>query len=141
MQTIAASVQEVSDVVAEISAASREQAIGIEQVNKAVVQMDEVTQQNAALVEQVAAAATALDHQARELIDAINFFRLGQVTSTDTLPAPRSAPMALGHEGGNEAGPAPRPAPARRPSAATARRDKARPGRVFDHRDDEWTEF
>jgi methyl-accepting chemotaxis protein len=145
MQTIAASVQEVSDVVAEISAASREQAIGIEQVNKAVVQMDEVTQQNAALVEQVAAAATALDHQARELIDAINFFRLGQETSTDTLPAPRSAPrsapMALGHEGGNEAGPAPRPAPARRPPAATARRDKARPGRVFDHRDDEWTEF
>jgi methyl-accepting chemotaxis protein len=53
------SVQHVSDVVSEISAASQEQTAGIDQINVAVTQMDETTQQNAALVEQAAAAASA----------------------------------------------------------------------------------
>ncbi len=44
--------KKVSDIVAEIAAASREQSSGIEQVNRAVMQMDEMTQQNAALVEE-----------------------------------------------------------------------------------------
>ncbi|MBS0155138.1 MAG: hypothetical protein JSS38_11120 [Nitrospira sp.] len=39
----------VSDIIAEISAASQEQASGIDQVNKAVMQMDETMQQNAAM--------------------------------------------------------------------------------------------
>ena len=47
----------VTDIMAEITAASQEQSSGIEQVNQAITQMDEVTQQNAALVEQAAAAA------------------------------------------------------------------------------------
>ena len=45
------SVKRVTDIMAEISAASQEQSSGIEQVNQAVTQMDGVTQQNAALVE------------------------------------------------------------------------------------------
>ncbi len=142
MQAIVAAVQEVSDVVAEISAASREQAIGIEQVNKAVVQMDEVTQQNAALVEEVAAAAAALDNQARELKAAIDFFRVGGSIAADALPAARPAPFALGHEAA--------PAAGRRLSAGRRAgsgvqpgtlRESPRPGRVFDHRDDDWSEF
>ena len=47
----------VADIMADISAASRDQSAGIEQVSLAVSQMDEVTQQNAALVEEAAAAA------------------------------------------------------------------------------------
>ncbi len=42
--------KKVTDIVAEITAASHEQSSGIEQVNKAVMQLDELTQQNAALV-------------------------------------------------------------------------------------------
>ncbi|KAG0753482.1 hypothetical protein G6F22_021431 [Rhizopus arrhizus] len=49
MGEIVASVQRVTDIMAEISAASQEQSAGIEQVNQTVVQMDETTQQNAAL--------------------------------------------------------------------------------------------
>ncbi len=49
LEQIVLSVKKVSDIVAEIAAASREQSSGIEQVNKAVMQMDEMTQQNAAL--------------------------------------------------------------------------------------------
>jgi methyl-accepting chemotaxis protein len=46
----------VTDIMAEILAASQERTAGIEQVNQAITQMDQVTQQNAALVEQAAAA-------------------------------------------------------------------------------------
>ena len=59
LEQIVSSVKKVSDIVAEIAAASREQSSGIEQVNRAVMQMDELTQQNAALVEQATAASQA----------------------------------------------------------------------------------
>jgi methyl-accepting chemotaxis protein len=50
MQEIVGSVKKVSDLIAEIAAASEEQSTGIEQVNVAVTQMDQVVQQNASLV-------------------------------------------------------------------------------------------
>jgi len=70
-------VKKVSDIVAEIAAASQEQSAGIEQVNKAIVQMDEVTQQNGALVEEAAAASVALDDQAKSLDNLVSFFNIG----------------------------------------------------------------
>ena len=70
------SASRVNDVVAEITAASREQSAGIGQVTQAVAQMDHVTQQNAALVEQSAAAAASLASQADRLMAAVSFFRL-----------------------------------------------------------------
>jgi methyl-accepting chemotaxis protein len=70
-------VKKVSDVVAEISTSSREQASGIEQVNKAVTSMDAVTQQNAALVEEASAAAQALMEQAANLSKLIAGYKVG----------------------------------------------------------------
>jgi methyl-accepting chemotaxis protein len=67
LEQIVAAVKKVSDIVAEIAAASREQSSGIEQVNRAVMQMDELTQQNAALVEEATAASQAMAQQAGEL--------------------------------------------------------------------------
>ncbi|WP_118184513.1 methyl-accepting chemotaxis protein [Paraburkholderia phosphatilytica] len=69
-------IKQVSDIVAEIAAASEEQGRGIEQVNLAVNQMDQVTQQNAALVEQAAAAAQSLEEQATTLKGAVAIFKL-----------------------------------------------------------------
>ena len=63
MEEIVHSVKRVTDIMAEISAASKEQSGGIEQVNTAVMQMDKITQQNAALVEQAAAAAKSMEDQ------------------------------------------------------------------------------
>jgi methyl-accepting chemotaxis protein len=60
-------VKKVTDIVAEIAAASHEQSAGIDQVNKAVMQLDELTQQNAALVEEASAASQAMAEQARGL--------------------------------------------------------------------------
>jgi methyl-accepting chemotaxis protein len=69
-------VKKVTDIVAEIAAASQEQSAGIDQVNNAVSQMDEMTQQNAALVEEAAAAARAMQEQANELTRQMGFFQL-----------------------------------------------------------------
>ena len=64
---IVASVKRVTDIVAEIAAASAEQSRGIDQIGRAVTQMDQATQQNAAMVEQAAAASEAIVEQARAL--------------------------------------------------------------------------
>src|SRR5450756_2164860 len=60
MNEIVTAVKRVTDIMAEIAAASDEQSAGIEQVNQAIMQMDDVTQQNAALVEEAAAAAESM---------------------------------------------------------------------------------
>lgn len=76
MQEIVSSVQRVTDIMGEITAASVEQSSGIDQVNQAVSSMDEVTQQNAALVEEAAAAAESLVEQAESLIEVVSVFKL-----------------------------------------------------------------
>jgi methyl-accepting chemotaxis protein len=75
MGKIVASVGCVTEIMAEISAASQEQSIGIEQVGQTITQMDETTQQNAALVEEATAAARQMDQQARALQEAVAMFR------------------------------------------------------------------
>jgi methyl-accepting chemotaxis protein len=67
LEQIVTSVKRVSDIVAEIAAASGEQSAGIEQVNRAIMQLDELTQQNAALVEEASAASLSMAEQARHL--------------------------------------------------------------------------
>ena len=84
MGEIVASVQRVTDIMAEIAAASQEQSAGIEQVNQTITQMDETTQQNAAVVEEVAATAGDLRQQSQGLEEAVSVFRLGQ-SSTDQV--------------------------------------------------------
>ena len=76
MDEVLTSVKRVTDIMAEITAASQEQSAGIQQVSTAVSQMDEVTQQNAALVEEAAAAAESLEEQGARLAKAVSRFRL-----------------------------------------------------------------
>jgi hypothetical protein len=87
MQEVVASVRRVSDIMAEISAASGEQSAGIEQVGAAIQQMDLVTQQNAALVEQAAAATESMQDQARSLAEAVSVFKLDQASAPAFAPA------------------------------------------------------
>src|SRR6185437_11142206 len=76
LEEIVGSVKRVTDIIAEISAASQEQASGIDQVNKAITQMDEGTQQNAALVEETASASQSMKEQANELLHKISVFKI-----------------------------------------------------------------
>ncbi|ARL12447.1 methyl-accepting chemotaxis protein [Burkholderia pseudomallei] len=76
MQDIVARVDQVRAIIAEISAASREQSGGIEQVNLAVTQIGAATQQNATLIADAERAAAALRDEAAQLAHAVSVFRL-----------------------------------------------------------------
>ncbi|AUG23818.1 methyl-accepting chemotaxis protein [Burkholderia pseudomallei] len=76
MQDIVARVDQVRAIIAEISAASREQSGGIEQVNLAVTQIGAATQQNATLIADAERAAAALRDEAAQLAQAVSVFRL-----------------------------------------------------------------
>jgi methyl-accepting chemotaxis protein len=76
MNEIVSSVQRVSDIIGEITAASSEQSDGIGQINGSVTQLDQMTQQNAALVEESAAAAESLREQAVRLAEVVSTFKL-----------------------------------------------------------------
>ncbi len=78
LEEIVASVKKVSDIVAEIAAASREQSSGIEQVNRAVMQMDELTQQNATVVEQATTAARNMTGLTQSLNQSMARYRLAE---------------------------------------------------------------
>ena len=94
MSEIVGSVQRVSDIIGEITAASGEQSSGIAQVNTAVNQLDQMTQQNAALVEESAAAAESLKDQAIKLAQVVQVFRLGSPANDGVarLTAPEKMP-------------------------------------------------
>jgi len=161
MTEIVASVQRVSDIIGEISAAAAEQSSGIGQVNQAVAQLDQMTQQNAALVEESAAAAESLKDQSRQLAGAISSFKLGERTGTSTaaLPAkvvarqviqragtvkastrPMAAPSKTAAQAPGKAA-APRSAPpASAAPAATAKAPATRTGNSSDA-SDEWESF
>ena len=95
MGEIVASVQRVTDIMAEISAASQEQSAGIEQVNQTVVQMDETTQQNAALVEEASAAARSMEEQAQALSESVSVFKLhANAAPTPVVAKPAKAASA-----------------------------------------------
>ncbi|WP_049431153.1 methyl-accepting chemotaxis protein, partial [Stenotrophomonas maltophilia] len=130
MGEIVASVQRVTDIMAEISAASQEQSAGIEQVNQTVVQMDETTQQNAALVEEATAAARAMEDQAAQLADAVAIFRLdNQVSAAVKAVAERVEPARVTTVARPQ--PTSTPAPVRRSSNAS----------TFVASDSDWQEF
>jgi methyl-accepting chemotaxis protein len=145
MSEVVASIQRVTDIMAEISAASQEQTGGIEQINQAISQMDNVTQQNASLVEEAAAASEALQDQAAKLAGLVSVF---QIDDRATAPAPASAPApkaavraasAVAALAAPGTGPAVRvakaaPAPARAPVRAPAKAPAVRGA-------EEWEEF
>ena len=87
MADIVASVQRVTDIIQEMSAATAEQSQGIGAINGAVGQLDGMTQQNAALVEQSAAAAESLKNQAGRLNETVARFRLASHGAEPLQPA------------------------------------------------------
>jgi methyl-accepting chemotaxis protein len=98
MGEIVLSVKKVSDLVAEIAAASQEQSQGIGQINTAVAQMEQVVQQNASLVEEASAATESMKDQAAALLNAVSRFELGEPPPIATRPQPsmmRGAPAPL----------------------------------------------
>lgn len=86
MTGIVTQVQNVTNMINEISAATSEQTTGLTQISEAVVQLSDVTQQNAALVEESAAAADSLNDQARYLVGMVGRFRLDAQAAPGNVP-------------------------------------------------------
>jgi methyl-accepting chemotaxis protein len=126
---IVTAVKKVSDIIADINAASEEQASGIEQINTAVTQMDRTTQQNAAMVEEAASAAESMNEQARGLNEVLAFFSVGAQAAAPPPPPP--------------------PPPSPRPAAAAKKAAPAKGGGAGgqngahppDAKTDEWIDF
>jgi aerotaxis receptor len=76
MAEVVGSVEQVNGLIAGITGATQEQALGLAQINQAVGQLDASTQQNSAMVEELAAAASSLQAQAGVMHDAVRIFRL-----------------------------------------------------------------
>jgi methyl-accepting chemotaxis protein len=123
LDRIVVAVKQVTGIVAEIAAASQEQARGIEQVNRAVTQMDQVVQSNAAQTEELSSTARGLSAGAEQLQALIGRFRL----STSVGPAGAVVAVAAGPVAG---GVPVRPGvPARRPGYELPARASNRPER------------
>lgn len=80
-----------SELVEEISAATREQTAGAGQVNTAVQQLDKVTQQNTSAAEEMSATAEQLASQAEQLQAAIGYFRISETDRREERARPRAA--------------------------------------------------
>ncbi len=107
MSEIVSSIQRVTDIMGEISAASIEQSSGMAQIGEAVAQMDQATQQNAALVEQSAAAAESLKTQAHHLVDAVAVFKLrpGDVVQSTSAARQVAVPAQQAYQPTERRGP------------------------------------
>ena len=90
MADIVQSVQRVTDMIGEITAASTEQGAGVSQVNQAVGNLDQMTQQNAALVEESAAAAQSLREQAEQLAQMVSVFKVNAAAYGVQAPVARA---------------------------------------------------
>ncbi len=153
MTEVVGSIRRVTDIVGEISAASREQSAGVSQVGEAVTQMDQVTQQNAALVEEMAAAASSLKSQALDLVQTVAVFKLSpndihHGVALPTAPVRAHPPKPSTFKGSDRrAGGVPKGAAARTPRptakapASAVNQIAAKPAVAPAAGNDEWETF
>ncbi len=156
LEEIVTAVKKVSDIIAEIAAASQEQSSGIEQVNKAITQMDEVTQQNAALVEEAAAASESMDEQSKGMRELMRYFNLGEMPPaasgvSASKPAPALAepkkPTAVAFQARQQSRPEPRPQashsrpPQEKAAVKPAANTRAQAKKPAVDEGDEWEDF
>ncbi|NPA71614.1 MAG: HAMP domain-containing protein [Gammaproteobacteria bacterium] len=76
LQTITEGIRKVSDIVAEITAASGEQSISIREIGEAIHDLESVTQQNASLVEQSSTSSKDMKEDALQLQDLVSQFKV-----------------------------------------------------------------
>jgi methyl-accepting chemotaxis protein len=85
--TIVEGVSEITNLVDQIAAASKEQSVGVEQVNQGLLQISDVVQTTSATAEETAAASEELSGQADMLKSQVSKFKLKSYqTDTDIKP-------------------------------------------------------
>ncbi|WP_062207879.1 methyl-accepting chemotaxis protein [Aureimonas sp. AU12] len=81
-------IQRTAELITEISAACREQTIGVEQINQAIQQLDQVTQANAGAANEMSATSEQLSAEAGRLNERAAFFKLNE---SETASVPTAA--------------------------------------------------
>lgn len=76
LSDIVKSVETVAELVAGVTATSREQSTGFTEINLGVSQLDSVTQQNAAMVEEASAAILSVQNDIQHLASLVNTFQV-----------------------------------------------------------------
>ncbi|SPJ22583.1 cache domain-containing protein [Palleronia abyssalis] len=76
LEALVPNIQRTADLVAEISASTREQNVGAEQINQAIRELNAVIQQNADAAEQSAATSQELAAQSQQLTGVISYFEV-----------------------------------------------------------------
>ena len=123
---LVSAIQNVSNMIADIDNAGKEQSAGIGEVSAAVSQMDEMTQQNAALVEEAAASSKSMEEQAQLLLDQVSFFSNGDEAIEEVrTPVKKAANRTT-------------PAKTKRPPSRSSSRKVSR---QVTSSDQEWEEF
>ncbi|WP_280137595.1 HAMP domain-containing methyl-accepting chemotaxis protein [Aureimonas sp. AU40] len=84
-------IRRTAELVTEISAACREQSIGIDQINQAIGQLDQVTQSNAGAANEMAATASQLSAEAGRLEDSAGTFKLEETAAARIAKTGRTA--------------------------------------------------
>ncbi|WP_062017182.1 methyl-accepting chemotaxis protein [Aureimonas sp. AU4] len=92
MSVLVPTIQRTDELISEISAACREQSVGIEQINQAIVQLDQVTQANAGAANQMAATAGELSAEAGHLSEQVGFFRTDETAEAPAAVRPAAEP-------------------------------------------------
>ncbi len=96
-------IRKTADLVQEIAAASVEQDTGASQINKAVQELDTVVQHNAGAAAAMAGTAEQLLGQARQLEQAVAFFRVAAAAADESvltaLPGEMGEPDKLAYDG------------------------------------------
>jgi methyl-accepting chemotaxis protein len=85
LELIIKHIQDLSQVMEEIAAASSEQASGVDELNRAIAQIDSTTQQNASTVEELASTSDSLSNDAKELSTTVARFKVSQEDSFDKV--------------------------------------------------------
>lgn len=90
LNIIVPNIQKTSELVQEISTASKEQNSGAEQITQSIQALDNVIQQNSASAEEMASTAESLSSQATELHQMVTFFKMSetQKVAANHLPRP-----------------------------------------------------
>jgi methyl-accepting chemotaxis protein len=104
LQEINGIVQKVSEGIADITAASEQQSLGIEQVNGAMESLNQVTQQAAASAEESVSASEELSSSAQEMNRLVSTFRTTKAGNAHAEPAWRSSDPSEDQAGWRKAG-------------------------------------
>ena len=124
IEEVAASVEQVTELIGVIAVASREQSSGVEGVNRALMQLQGATQQNASAVQDAAFAAVSLKEEAARLSQLVGGFRLDATVAPATPAAPARASR-----------------PALEAATPATRRAVVRPVPAPSRNEEEWQQF